>query len=285
MTVAVTGASGQLGRLVAEGLLDVLDPSEVVLVTRSPEKLADLPADVRHGDFDDPASLASAFAGVDRVLLISTDAIGARVAGHVAAMTAAVAAGVQHIAYTSFGNPSDDNPAIVAAEHRATEDALRASGAAWTLLRHGVYAEMQLDAAAAAVATQTLLTNAGDGRSAYVSRQDCAAAAVAVMTGEGHEGKIYDITGPEALDADDLAAVFAALGGREVEVVRLADDGWVAAMVEHAGMPEPTARAYATFGAAQRAGYAAVVTDTVQRLTGRAPIALRDVLAAQYSAV
>jgi NAD(P)H dehydrogenase (quinone) len=284
MTVALTGASGNLGRAVAEGLLDALDPQDVVLITRTPDKLADLAArgaDVRHGDFDDPASLGAAFAGVDRLLLISGDAIGARVTGHLAAIDAAAAAGVAHVAYTSIGNPSDDNPAIAAADHRATEDALRASGVAWTFLRNGIYADLQVDAAAAAIATGTLLTNAGAGRNGYVTRDDCAAAAVAVLTTDGHEGKAYDITGPEALDADDLAQVYGELGATPVAVAHVDDDAWVAAMVQHAGMPEPVARAYATFGTSQRQGYAAVVTPTLERLTGRRPTSLRELLASR----
>jgi NAD(P)H dehydrogenase (quinone) len=288
MTVAVTGASGNLGRAVAKGLLRALDPQDVVLITRTPDKLADLAArgaDVRRGDFDEPASLAAAFAGVDRLLLISGDAIGSRVTGHLAAIDAAAAAGVAHIAYTSIGNPSDDNPAIAAADHRATEDALRASGVAWTFLRNGIYADLQVDAAAAAIATGTLLTNTGAGRNGYVTRDDCAAAAVAVLTTDGHEGKAYDITGPEALDADDLAQIYGELGATPVAVAHVDDDAWVAAMVQHAGMPEPVARAYATFGTSQRQGYAAVVTPTLERLTGRRPTSLRELLASRQEVV
>jgi len=286
MTVAITGASGNLGRAVAEGLLDALDPQDVVLITRTPAKLADLTArgaDVRHGDFDDPASLGAAFAGVDRLLLISGDAIGSRVAGHLAAIAAAAAAGVAHIAYTSIGNPSDDNPAIAAADHRATEDALRTSGVAWTFLRNGIYADLQIDAAAAAIATGTLLTNTGAGRNGYVTREDCAAAAVTVLTTDGHERKAYDITGPEALDADDLAQIYSEFGATPVAVAHVDDDAWVAAMVQHAGMPEPVARAYATFGVAQRQGYAAVITPTLERLTGRKPTTLRELLASRQA--
>lgn len=284
MTIAVTGASGHLGRLVAEGLLDVLTPQDVVLVTRTPEKLTDLAArgaDVRQGDFDDPASLGAAFAGVDRLLLISGEAIGARVVQHSAAIRAAVDAGVRHIAYTSVGNPTDDNPAIAAPDHRATEEALRASRVAWTFLRNGIYADLQVDAAAGAIATGTLLTNAGNGRIAYVTRADLAAATVAVLTTDGHEGKTYDLTGPDALDAEDLAAIYGELGGTRIEVAHIDDEGWVDAMVEHAGMPAELARVLATFGAAQRQGYSAVVTPTIEQLTGRAPTSLGEFLAAQ----
>ncbi|MBJ7328561.1 MAG: NAD(P)H-binding protein [Solirubrobacteraceae bacterium] len=287
MMIGVTGASGHLGRSVAEGLLGVLPPDQVVLVTREPHKLADLAARgavVRQGDFDKPAGLAAAFAGIDRLLLISTDALGARVPGHLAAVGAAADAGVAHVVYTSVGNPSDDNPAVVAPEHRATEDALRASGVHWTFLRNGIYADLQLAPGVGAVATGTLLANSGSGGSAYVTRADCAAAAVAVLTGEGHENKIYDITGPKAVDAHGLAAIYSEISGRPVTAVLVDDAAWIAAMVEHAGMAEPIAAAYASFGAAQRAGYAAVATDTVLRLTGRPATSLREFVGANRDA-
>src|SRR5689334_4449446 len=134
MTVAITGASGTLGRLIAERLDDA------VLITRDPSSLEG--ADVREGDFEDPSSLARAFEGVDRLLIISLPRVGERVPHHIAAVEAAAAAGVSHLLYTSITDPSDSNPAYVAAEHRATEDAMRASGLAWTFLRNSIYTEM-----------------------------------------------------------------------------------------------------------------------------------------------
>jgi NAD(P)H dehydrogenase (quinone) len=283
MSIAITGASGRLGRLTAEALLDKVDPSEVVLVTRNPDALAELAArgaDVRAGDFDDPASLEAAFAGVDRLLLISASVIGARVAQHRAAIDAAVGAGVRSVAYTSIGNPSHSNPGAAARDHRETEEALLASGLAWTFLRNGIYAEMLLLDAAPALASGKLLTNHGDGRTAYVSRADCAEAAAVVLTTDGHDGKAYDITSSDALSQADVAALFAELGGRPVEPVHLDDEAWVAAMVEHAGMPEPAARAYATFGIAARRGYLGAVSQTLPELTGREPASVREVLEA-----
>jgi NAD(P)H dehydrogenase (quinone) len=270
MTVAITGASGTLGRLIAERLDDA------VLITRDPSAVQG--ADVREGDFEDPASLQRALAGVDRLLIISLPRVGERVPHHLAAVDAAAAAGVKHVLYTSITDPSDSNPAYVAAEHRATEDHMRASGLAWTFLRNSIYTEMLVPTAQAALAGGTLLTNIGGGATSYVSRADCAAAAAAVLTGEGHEGKAYDITGPEALGAEAQAALFAEFGGKEVTVTHVDDDAWVAAMVEHAGMGEPAARIYASFGEAARRGYADSVSTAVRDLTGREPIDARDVL-------
>ena len=200
MTTVITGASGQLGRRVAESLLTEhgVAPADLVLVTRSPDKLADLAAQgaqVRHGDFDDRASLDSAFVGADKVLIVSTDQVGARVPGHKAAVDAAVAAGARSIAYTSGINPSDSNPIGVMWEHRQTEDHIRATAPAWTILRNSIYTEMLLAGAEAALASGAHVTNEGDGRVAYISRDDCAAAAAAVLAADGHDGKIYDITG------------------------------------------------------------------------------------------
>jgi NAD(P)H dehydrogenase (quinone) len=288
MSIVVTGAAGHLGRRVVEHLLETVEPSALVLVTRRPDALADLAArgvDVREGDFDAPATLAAAFAGGERLLLISTDALGRRVEQHRAAVDAAVAAGVRSIAYTSMINPSHSNPAAVASEHRETEEAIRASGLEWTFLRNAIYAEMAVGSTEAVLAGGRLVSNAGDGRNGYVAREDCAAAAAAVLTTDGHAGKAYDITGPEALSATDVAALLSELAGRVVEPVLLDDDAWVAAMVEHAGMPEAFARLYATFGRAMRDGYAAPVSTAVQDLTGRPPRPAREVLEAALSPV
>jgi NAD(P)H dehydrogenase (quinone) len=275
MSIVITGASGKLGRRVAEYVLE--RESDVVLVTRTPEKLAGLGGQVRYGDFGDPASLEAAFAGGERLLLISTDVVGARVQGHLNAIAAAKAAGVRHVAYTSIVNPSFNNPAGVVPDHNATEEAIRAAGLQWTFLRNGIYAEIMAAGAQAAIDSGKLITNAGDGRNAYVLQDDCAAAAAAVLTTPGHEGRAYDITGPEALSVEDVAAIFAEAGGTAVEPVKLDDDAWISTMVGF-GMPEAGARLYATFGRSTRLGYAAAISGAVEELTGRAPRAAREVV-------
>jgi NAD(P)H dehydrogenase (quinone) len=275
MTIAITGASGQLGGLTATRLLEVADPTEVVLLSRNPASLDNFVrsgAQARRVDFNDPSTLPAAFHGVDRLLLVSADTVGDRLAGHLAAIEAAAVAGVGHIVYTSVPKPVDDNPALVVPDHKATEDALRSSGVAWTFLRNNLYADMQLPTIAQAAAGQ-LITNAGDGRTAYVTRADCAAAAVAVLTTDGHDNKSYDITGPEALSASDLAA----LAGPAVEVVNVDDDAYVSALVG-AGLPTPVAQLLASFGAATRGGYLETVSSAVHELTGRPPTPLNQLL-------
>jgi NAD(P)H dehydrogenase (quinone) len=283
MTVIVTGASGHLGRLVADALLERADPSDVVLVTRHPQALRDLAergVTVRHGDFDDPGSLVEAFAGGERALLISTVAVGRRLAQHRAAIEAASAAGVRHLVYTSFPNPGPDHPVgPIATEHGETEELLKGSGLEWTILRNATYAELQVMPGALAVAGGKLYTNAGDGLLVPVSRQDCAAAAAAVLSTEGHAGVTYDVTGPEAISQEQLADVLSDVSGRRVEVVPMGDRMLTWGLTRH-GAPKPVARAIVAFGKAVREGYYDLVDPAISQLIGREPRTLRDVLIA-----
>jgi NAD(P)H dehydrogenase (quinone) len=284
MSLVITGASGHLGRRTAELLLDTpgVDAADVVLVTRSPGNLDDLAARgavVRRGDFSDPATLAEAFAGATRVLIVSTDIVGARLEGHLAAIEAAKAAGAQLIAYTSIPNPVDANPAGVVPDHKATEEAIAASGVAYTFLRNALYSEYRIPEAQAAVASGQFHHNMGDGRTAYVSREDCAAAAAAVLAGgDEHANKAYDITGPELLSADDLARIYGEVGGVEVEAVAVDDDAFAAGLVA-AGLPEPAVPLIVSFGRAIREGWLEVLSGDVEALTGRAPRSVKDVVA------
>jgi NAD(P)H dehydrogenase (quinone) len=287
MSIVITGASGQFARGVVESALERVDPADLILVTRTPDALAEYArrgAQVRRGDFDDPYTLADAFAGGTRMLLTSTDALGVRVPQHHAAIDAAMAAGVRFVAYTSIVNPVDANPAGVVSEHLPTEEKLRESGVEWAFLRNSIYADLEAGNLEAARATGKLVTNAGPGRIAYVARADCAAAAAAVITGDGHAGKAYDITGPELLDADARATVFADLIGAPVDVVQVDDEAFAAGVAEATGLPIEAGRLYASFGRAAREGQLDALTTTVQDLTGRRPRTLLDVLAAQLAA-
>ena len=278
MKYGITGASGTLGRLTADALLERVPAADVVLVTRDPGKLAayaERGVEVRAGDFTDAATLD--FSGIDRLLLISLDTVGTRVEPQKAAIDAAVAAGVQRIAYTSVTNPSHNNPAFVAPDHRETELHLFRSRARWTVLRNAIYTEMYALSAPGVLAGGTLVTNAGDGLAVNVSRLDCADVAAAVLAGDDHDDKLYDITGEEALDPAGLAALYTELTGKPVSVQHLDDDDWIAAMSAH--MPEAGAQAFATLGRAQRLGYQSTVSTAVRDITGHAPRSLREVLA------
>lgn len=273
MTIAITGAAGQLGRLVADELLNRVDPSEVVLLTRSPESLAEYAergATVRAADFDKLDTLPEAFEGVTKMLLISTDRVGDRVQPHKAAISAAVEAGVQHIAYTSLPEPDADNPAQVAPDHLGTETALRESGAAWTMLRNNLYSDMQVDSVDQAVAGGTVFTNVGNSGAAYVTRADCAAVAAAVLSGEGHENKEYDVTGPSAITAQDIAALASKKAGTLIGVTNVDDDAYAAGLVA-AGVPDFVVPMLVSFGASIREGKLAHVSDVVEKIGGRKP--------------
>jgi NAD(P)H dehydrogenase (quinone) len=283
MSVIVTGASGHLGRLVAEDLLERIPAADVVLVTRHPEALHDMTdrgVTVRYGDFDEPKSLPEALAGGERMLLISTLAIGRRVDQHRAAIEAAAAAGLKHLVYTSFPNPGPSHPVgPIATEHGETEQILRESGLDWTVLRNATYAELQVMPGALAVAGGKLYTNAGEGLLAAVSRDDCAAAAAAVLSTDGHTGMTYDITGGEAVSQTQLADLLSEVSGRHVELVPIGDRMLSWGLTRN-GAPKPVARAIVAFGRAIREGYYDVVDPAVAGLTGRDPRTLRDVLIA-----
>lgn len=284
MTIIVTGAAGHLGRLVTERLLERVAPEDLILVTRRPAALRDLQArgaDVRHGDFDQRHSLRAAFAGGDRMLLISTDVIGHRVRQHRAAIDAASAAGVRHVVFTSIVNPVAANPLGANAwEQGMTETMLERSALAWTALRFGNFAELWLPHAATAAKNGKLITNSGRGRIAPISRRDCAEAAAAVLTGDGHSHKTYDIVGPQLLAAGELAATYADTSGMPVEVVQLSD-AVLQSLLIAIGTPVSTSMAITAFGRAVRYGYFDVADPVFERLAGRPAVPLRDVLAGQ----
>jgi NAD(P)H dehydrogenase (quinone) len=281
--VAITGASGQLGRLVAEHVLAQCAPRDVILVTRSPQALSDFATrgvEIRRADFDEPGSLRDALAGAERMLLISATDLERRVAQHRAAIAAAEAAGVRHVIYTSGSKPEPPNPAAVAPSHYATEQALVGTSLAWTVLRNSLYADYQVQEAMRAIETGVLAHIRGAGCVAYVARDDCAAAAAAVLLQDGHAGAIYDITGPQSFDAEALAALYGDLGGKRVAVRPIDDATFVAGLVGGStdGHLLYGAELLASFGRATREGFLDVRGDAVAKLTGRAPCSLRDVL-------
>jgi NAD(P)H dehydrogenase (quinone) len=283
MSVIVTGAAGHLGRLVSEQLLDRVAPEHLVLVTRTPDALREFRArgaEVRYGDFDEPASLRAAFAGGSRMLLISTDIVGHRVRQHRAAINAAAEEGIDHVVFTSIVNPVATNPTgRYAWEPGLTEALLRRSGLAWTVLRFGTFAELVLPPAATAVQNRRMITNNGDGRIVPVSRRDCAEAAAVVLTTDGHVGETYEITGAEAWSPSDLADLYCELSGRRVKVVQL-NDTLLAEVLAGIGTPIATVVSLTAFGRAVRLGYFDVLDPTFERLTGHPPTSLRDVLIA-----
>lgn len=294
MKIVITGASGQFGRRAALMLLERVAPEDVILLTRKPAGLAEFAArgaQVREGDFDRPDALVTALKGAERMLMISTDSVGGkRLKQHRAAISAAREAGVKHVVYTSFVGAIPENPAISAIEHVATESMLRDSGMVWTFLRDSQYSEaLALFAAPGAAMSGQWLSAAGEGRLAMVSREDCIACAVAAVAGSGHENQIYNITGPELLSFRDCAALAAEFSGRTVNYQPCSDDEKLA-FFDALGVPrqivgdEPIAgpipwpsEEMVSFERAIREGFFDILSDDVERLTGRKPRSLRQV--------
>jgi len=286
--LVVTGASGALGRLVVVALLEHVAAAELILVTRSPESLGDvarLGATVRYGDFERVASLPAAFAGGRRMLVISTIGAADTAAAHRGAFEAAGEAGVEHIVWTSVSNPVEANPFPAAKVHARSEQDLRATGIAWTILRNALYAELRVRIAAKYLHDGRWTTNMGDGSHAFVARTDCAAAAAAALIETAPAGRVYDVTGPELVDPQQYVALLEEFSGRQI-VRDDVDD----AEYEHyraAFCADPDNAAYFELftgtGQAIRTGYLSQLGDGVRQLTGRSPLSLRQVFQHQLT--
>lgn len=274
MTIIVTGATGQLGRLVVDALARRVPPSSLAVSVRNPEKAAGLAArgiDVRQGDFDAPDTLTRAFAGAEALLIVSGDApVETRIRQHRAAIDAARTAGVGRVVYTSFVDPRPESPFPFAAIHADTEDYLRDSGVPYTILRNGVYADNLMGFVRRAIETGTLAAPAGDGRVAFVSRDDLAEATATVLVEGGHAGRTYDLTGAAAVDYREVAEAVARRAGKPVAYQPITTEAFGARLAE-AGLPPFMVTALSGLFQAVAAGaYSAVTADTAA-LAGREP--------------
>ena len=236
--IVITGASGQLGRLVIQELLKTTPAAQIVAAVRNPEKAQDLAAQgvvVRQADYTQPASLVAAFEGAERVLLISSSAVGQRVPQHQAVIEAAQQAGVKLLAYTSLLH-ADRSPLGLAAEHLATEALLAESGLPYVLLRNGWYTENYVGSASAAVAHGAVLGAAQDGRIASAARADYAAAAAAVLVAPEQAGKVYELAGDTSYSLTELAAEIANQSGKPVVYQDMPQAAYASAL-ESMGLP------------------------------------------------
>ena len=289
--ISISGASGNLGRATALQVAELLQltgegaADRLTLTSRSPGDVEGLVpgAATRFADFDRPDTLREAFGGAATLLLISTDRVDNRSAQHAAAIDAARDAGVGHVIYTSMLSPGPENPALISESHWATEEHLRASGLAFTILRFSLYSDFQMFEAAEALASGRFVHNRGTGGCSYIARSDCALVAASVVCGDGHEGATYELTGPESLDAEALAALYADAGGRPVEAVAVSDDELLAAVSGGAsadGHVQYGAALTVSLGRSIREGRFSGVSTTVQQLTGSAPRSVADMLSA-----
>jgi len=240
--IVITGASGQLGRLVIKELLKKLPANEIVAAARTPEKVADLAAlgvQVRLADYAQPATLDAAFKGAAQLLLISSSEVGQRLPQHRNAIDAAKRAGVGLVAYTSILR-ADTSPLGLAAEHQETEALLRASGLPHVVLRNGWYTENYLASVPTALQHGVYIGSAGEGKIASAARVDYAAAAAAVLTSPGQAGKVYELAGDEAYTLAELAAEIARQSGKAVVYQNLPEADFKEALLG-AGLPEHVA--------------------------------------------
>ena len=282
--IVITGASGQYGSSATDKLIANGRAEDLILITRTPAKLAEREAQgctVRYGDFDKPETLSDAVAGAEKMLLISGTRVGARVIQHKAAIDAAAEAGVKHILYTSFiGIDDPANPAEVRHDHIETEKLIKASGLAWTMLRDAHYADaMIVMAGPGAMATGEWPSNAGDGREAMVWREDCVDCAVAVLTGEDHENRTYNITGPQLETFAEVAVAMAEITGKPLAYRTISDEEQYA-MFDAMGIPRRpvddqsvkgipwNSDDMVSFGRAIREGFLEICTNDVEKLTG-----------------
>jgi NAD(P)H dehydrogenase (quinone) len=278
MKIGVSGASGHLGKAVVSELLQRADGHEVVAISRTPETIT-APAQGRFGDYNQPESLAAAYAGLDRLLIITTvdPEPGKRGAQNVAAIDAAVKAGVKHIVFMSaVGTRQEEEPSRGASYWRG-EQHLIATAPAWTILRMNFYAEAFVQLAQAAL-NQGVLVGLAENRAAFVARGDVAAAAAGILTGDGHAGAIYNATGPERLSGAERTTLIAEITGRPL-VFRVITDEQLRAGLTKAGLPAGAVNIVAGIQASFAAGVFDIVTGDVERLGGWPPKPLRDVLA------
>ena len=279
--IIVTGATGQLGRLVIAGLLKTTPAAHIVAAVRDVAKAADLAAlgvQVRRADYDDAASLDAAFAGATKVLLISSSELGRRVPQHRAVIDAAVRAGAGLLAYTSVLR-ADGSELSLAAEHRETEALIRGSGLTYSLLRNGWYIENYTGGLAGALAHGALAGAAGEGRIAAAARADYADAAAAVLSSKGPVEQVYELNGDTAFTLAELAAELSRQSGKQVPFHNLPQKEYQQ-MLLGLGLPAPLAELIADSDAAAAKGALDGGGRALSELIGRPTITLADAVKA-----
>jgi NAD(P)H dehydrogenase (quinone) len=287
MPLLITGATGQLGRLVVKQLLaDGVPPGDIIATGRATDKIKDLAdrgVQVRAADFGDPAAVRAAVAGADRVLLVSGMEPGGRVAQHRNVIDAAREAGTGLVAYTSIVNAGTTTIGL-ATDHQATETLLRDSGVPYVLLRNGWYYENYTARLPEFLAQGTVSGSAGEGQISAAARADYAAAAARVLTTDGHAGQAYELGGDEPFTMAQLAAEISAQSGKEVRYVNLPEAGYARALTEQ-GVPELMAGMIAETDAAVADGALYTASGDLAALTGRPAATLSTAVGAALRAL
>jgi NAD(P)H dehydrogenase (quinone) len=292
---AVTGVGGYVGAQTARRLMEKVPASQIIVTSRNDAVLAEWRAkgvQARKADYDDKAAMIEAFRGADALFMVSAMQVGAvRRVQHRNAIEAAKAAGVKRIVYTSFlgaGDPAIDSFEI--ADHRYTEGLILESGLSWNFMRNSQYGDaMAENQAAIAISTGKSIGNTGNGRVAFITRDDVAATAAALLAGAGERDRAYDVTGPASVSWSDVAALITEISGVPIEVVDLTDEQMYA-MWDALGVPREATGDFSrspvpwcsdgmvSLGREIRLGHLSTVTDQVEKLTGQKPRTLRELM-------
>ena len=277
MKIGVTGATGQLGRLVVESLKSKVSAETIVALVRNPEKAADLGIEARTFDYTQAENLVASLKGIDKLLLISGNEVGQRLPQHLAVIDAAKQAGVKQLFYTSILH-ADSSPLGLATEHLATEVAIKESGLTYTILRNGWYTENYTGLAKGAVGAGAFIGNAGDGKIALAARVDYAEAAAVVLAGEGHEGKTYELAGDEAYTLTELAAEISKQSGKTIPYNNLTEAEY-AGILKSFGLPDGLAEMLANSDTGASKGGLFDDSKVLSELIGRPTTSLAKVVA------
>jgi NAD(P)H dehydrogenase (quinone) len=279
MKMLVTGATGKLGTKIVETLLKTVPASQLVASVRNPEKAEGLRArgvEVRHGDFDQPETLDSAFAGIDRLLIISADGDNeTRIRQHTDAVAAAQRAQVKFIAYTSIGNASESKM-FLAPPHQATEEAILKTGIPYSFLRNNWYLENEIGGIQGIMAGAPWVTSAGSGRTGWALQQDYAEAAATVLAGNGHENTVYELSG-KLMTQEELVSSLGTVLGKEVSVQQVDDDTY-ADIMKGAGVPEFVLPILVGIQKGIRDGELDIESNDFEKLLGRPTTPINEAL-------
>ncbi|TKC15319.1 SDR family oxidoreductase [Robertmurraya kyonggiensis] len=273
----VTGATGKLGSKIVEKLLETVPATQLAVSVRNPEKAEGLRArgvEVRHGDFDHTETLDTAFAGIDRLLIISADGDNeTRIRQHGNAVAAAKRAGVGFIAYTSITN-AQESTNFMAPTHKATEKAILNSGIPYSFLRNNWYLENEISSIQGVLAGAPWVTSAGKGKVGWALQQDYAEAAAAVLSGEGHENTVYELSGP-LLAQEELASILGEVLGKEVSVQQV-DDATYSEIIKGAGLPDFVVTMIVNIQKDIREGTLEIVSNDFEKVLGRQVTSIKE---------
>lgn len=273
--ILVTGVTGLLGRIVLDKLLSKVPASNVKVLVRDEAKATpfrELGVEVAIGSYDDKASLVTAFKGVDKLYFVSGSDTSARAQQHENVVAAAVEAKVGHVVYTSFQRKNETSTSpiyFVASSHLLTENLLKSSGLKYTILKHGIYTEMiPMFIGDRVLETGVIFQPAGEGKTAFILRSDLADAGVEVLTGQGHENRSYELTGPAAVSYAEIAAKISAVTGKNVSYVSPTREVFTAELTK-AGVPAEYIGLFAGFSEATKEGEFASISTDLEKLIGR----------------